>query len=129
MHTPLRVTFQGTNSSDAIRRMIGQHVDALERFYGRMTACHVVFKVPDHHHRTSGLFEVAVHLKMPGGVTVDVDRTPDLDERFADPQFAVSDTFRRARRRLQDRARLLRHDIKVHRPRASRRRDAEPTKN
>jgi hypothetical protein len=127
MRTPLRVTFQGTTPSGALRHMIEEQVDHLEQFFGRLTACHVVFKLPDGNHRTGGLYEVTVHLKMPGGTTVDVDRTPSLDERFADPLFALSDTFRRARRRLQDRARLLRHEVKTHRlrtPRSPRRRRA-----
>jgi hypothetical protein len=128
MRTPLRVTFQNTAPSDALRRLIEEQVDHLENFFGRLTACHVVFKLPDGNHRTGGLYEVAVHLKMPGGITVDVDRTPGLDDRFSDPAFAVSDTFRRARRRLQDRARVMRRDIKTHRPRTARLRDAEPTK-
>jgi len=113
MHTPLRITFQNTPSSDAIRRLIEEQADHLEHFFGRMTACHVVFKVPDGNHRSSGLYEVAVHIKMPGGTTVDIDRTPGLDDRFADPQFAVSDAFRRARRRLQDRAKVMRNEVKT----------------
>jgi ribosome-associated translation inhibitor RaiA len=129
MRTPLRVTFQNTSPSPALRRMITEQVDHLEHVFGRLTACHVVFKVPDGNHRTGSPYEVTVHLKMPGGVTVDIDRTPGLDERFADPLFAVSDTFRRARRRLQDRARVMRRDTKIHHSRASRLRDAEPTKN
>ena len=84
-----------------------------EQFFGRMTACHIVFKIPDGNHRSSGLYEVTVHIKMPGGTTVDIDRTPGLDERFADPQFAVTDAFRRARRRLQDRAKVMRHEVKA----------------
>lgn len=128
MRTPLRITFQNMASSDGLRRMINEQVEHLENFFGRLTACHVVFKKPDGNHRTSGLYEVTVHLKMPGGITVDVDRTPGLDERFSDPLFAVSDAFRRARRRLQDRARVMRKDVKVHRPRAARLRDAELSK-
>lgn len=112
MHTPLRITFQNTPSSDAIRQLIEEQADHLEQFFGRMTACHVVFKVPDGNHRSSGLYEVAVHVKMPGGTTVDIDRTPGLDERFSDPQFAVCDAFRRARRRLQDRAKVMRQEVK-----------------
>jgi ribosome-associated translation inhibitor RaiA len=112
MHTPLRITFQNTPSSDAIRQLIEEQGDHLEQFFGRMTACHVVFKVPDGNHRSSGLYEVTVHIKMPGGTTVDIDRTPGLDERFSDPQFAVSDAFRRARRRLQDRAKVMRQEVK-----------------
>jgi ribosome-associated translation inhibitor RaiA len=120
MKTPLRITFQNTPSSDAIRQLIEEQVGHLEQFFGRMTACHVVFKLPDGNHRSGGLYEVAVHLKMPGGVTVDVDRTPGLDERFADPQFAVSDAFRRARRRLRDRAKVMRREVKVLRRRIER---------
>ena len=112
MHTPLRITFQNTPSSDAIRQLIEEQGDHLEQFFGRMTACHVVFKLPDGNHRSSGLYEVTVHIKMPGGTTVDVDRTPGLDERFSDPQFAVGDAFRRARRRLQDRAKVMRQEVK-----------------
>ena len=113
MHTPLRITFQNPPSSAAIRRLIEEQVEHLEQFFGRMTACHIVFKIPDGNHRSSGLYEVTVHIKMPGGTTVDIDRTPGLDERFADPQFAVTDAFRRARRRLQDRAKVMRHEVKA----------------
>ena len=97
MHTPLRITFQNTPSSDAIRQLIEEQADHLEQFFGRMTACHVVFKVPDGNHRSSGLYEVTVHIKMPGGTTVDIDRTPGLDERFC--RSAV-----RRQRRLPPRA-------------------------
>ena len=112
MTTPLRITFQNTPSSDAIRGLIEEQVAHLEQFFGRMTACEVHFKLPDGNHRTGGLYEVTIHLKMPGGMTIDIDRTPGLDERFADPQFAVHDAFRRARRRLQDRAKVMRNEVK-----------------
>jgi ribosome-associated translation inhibitor RaiA len=113
METPLRITFQNTPSSDAIRQLIEEQFEHLEQQFERMIGCHVVFKLPDGNHRTGVPYEVAVHLKMPGGATIDVDRTPGLDERFADPKFAVSDAFRRARRRLQDRAKVLRHEVKA----------------
>ena len=120
MRTPVRVSFQGTAPSQALRREVMKHVDALERFHGRMTACHVVVKAPDRRHRTGGLFEINIHLALPGGVEVTIDRLPSLDERFADPLFAVGDAFRRARRQIQDRIRRQRGDVKSHRPRAPR---------
>ena len=126
MNTPLRITFQNTPSSDAIRRLIEEQADHLEHFFGRMTASHVVFKVPDGNHRTGGPYEVTVHIKMPGGTTVDIDRTPGLDDRFSDPQFAVSDAFRRARRRLQDRAKVMRHEVKALHKRVDRTLDQPP---
>ena len=102
--------------------------DHLEQFYGRMSACHVVFRLPDGNRRNGGLYEVAVHIKMPGGMTVDVDRTPGLDERFSDPQFAVHDAFRRASRRLKDRAKVMRHEVKALHKRADRDLDQPPEK-
>jgi ribosome-associated translation inhibitor RaiA len=126
MTTPLRITFQNTPASDAIRSLIEAQVDHLEQFFGRMTDCHVVFKLPDGNHRSGGPYEVTVHLKMPGGMTVDIDRTPGLDERFADPQFAVTDAFRRARRRLKDRAKVMRHEVKSLHRRVERTLDEPP---
>lgn len=120
MRTPLRVSFQGTTPSAALRGKVVEYVDALEKFHGRLTACHVVVKAPDHRHRTGGLFEVNIHLVLPGNIEVNIDRTPSLDERFADPLFAVSDAFRRGRRQIQDRLRRQRGDVKTHRPRRPR---------
>ncbi|CAN5763717.1 hypothetical protein BH11PSE3_BH11PSE3_02250 [soil metagenome] len=128
MHTPLRITFQNTPSSDAIRQLIEDQAEHLEQFFGRMTACDVHFKIPDGNHRSSGLYEVNVHIKMPGGMTVDVDRTPGLDDRFADPQFAVTDAFRRARRRLSDRAKVMRNHVKALHKRIDRTLDQPPEK-
>ncbi|WP_395712976.1 HPF/RaiA family ribosome-associated protein [Reyranella sp.] len=129
MHTPLRITFQNTPSSEAIRRLIEEQAEHLEQFFGRMTACHVVFSLPDGNHRNGGLYEVSVHIKMPGGMTVDIDRTPGLDERFSGPQFAVNDAFRRASRRLKDRAKVMRHDVKSLHKRVDRNLDQPPEKS
>lgn len=120
MRTPLRVSFQGTMPSAALKSKVVEYVDALEKFHGRLMACHVVVQAPDHRHRTGGLFEVNIHLVLPGNIEVNIDRTPSLDERFADPLFAVSDAFRRARRQIQDRLRRQRGDVKSHRPRQPR---------
>ena len=113
MQAQLRITFQNTPSSEAIRQLIEEQAEHLEQYFERMTACHVVFKLPDGNHRSGGLYEVGIHIKMPGGQTVDVGRTPQADDRYTDPQFAVTDAFRRARRRLSDRAKVMRNEVKA----------------
>ena len=112
METPLKISFQGGDSSDALSRLITEHVEALERLYGRLTACHVAVKIPDKHHRTSGLFSANIHMTLPGGIDLNIDHTPQVDDRFSSPQFAVNDAFRRAKRLLKDRARMQRGDVK-----------------
>ncbi len=102
METSLRISFQGSDVSEALSQMIVDHVDGLEHLYGRPTACHVVIKAPDKHHRTSGHFSAHIHLTLPGHIDINVDHEPNADERFSDPQFAVGDAFRRAKRLIKD---------------------------
>ena len=108
MQTPLRLSFQGSTPSDALRQMVVEQADGLQRFHDRLTSCHVIVKVPDAHHRSGGHYEVSIHLTLPGNNEVNIDHTPTPDARFADPLFAVSDAFRRARRQIQDRVRRQR---------------------
>ena len=111
METPLKISFQGSNPSEALSGLIGEHVDALEKLYGRMTACHVMVQVPDRH--SGGLFAVHIHITLPGGADVNIDHTPAADERFHDAQFAVNDAFRRAKRQITSHASKRRGDVKT----------------
>jgi cold shock CspA family protein/ribosome-associated translation inhibitor RaiA len=116
MQTPVRIEFQGMDSSDVLRDEIAGHASRLEDRFGRVTSCRVVLKGPGEHHREGGLYEVNIRLSLPNGKEVNVDRTPGVDERHADVHFAISDAFKRARRRLQDHARRLQGHVKVHAP-------------
>lgn len=112
METPLKISFQGGDASDAVSQLIGENVEALEKLYGRMTACHVTVQIPDRHHRT-GQYSVHIHLALPGGIDVNVDHAPQGDNHFADPQAAVHDAFRRAKRTLKDCAQKQRGNVKT----------------
>jgi ribosome-associated translation inhibitor RaiA len=110
METPLKISFQGGDTSDALRTLISENVTALEHLHGRMTACHVTVQIPD---RLNGPFAVHIHMTLPGGLDLNVDHAPKADERFFDPQFAVHDAFRRAKRLLKERASRRRGDVKT----------------
>jgi cold shock CspA family protein len=113
---PVQLDFQGPEPTEQVRRRLEEQIARLERFFGRITACRVVMKSPDAHHRTGGLYEVNIHLVLPDGREVAVERTPSADERFSDPIFAINDAFARARRRLQDQVRRMRAKVKAHEP-------------
>ncbi len=110
METPLKISFQGGEASTALSGLIAEQAASLEKVHGRMTACHVVVQVPE---RPTGLFSVHVHVTLPGGGALNIDHTPSADERFHDPQFAVSDAFRRARRQLKTFVSRRRGDVKT----------------
>ena len=112
MESPLKIRFQGGDASEALSQLIGENVEALEKLYGRMTACQVAVKIPDKHHR-SHQFSVAIHMALPGGIDINVDHAPQADNHFADAQAAVHDAFRRAKRLLKGRAQRQRGDVKT----------------
>jgi ribosome-associated translation inhibitor RaiA len=126
METPLKISFQGGDTSEALQQLIVEHVDSLEQLYGRLTACHVVIKIPDKHHRTSGLFSANIHMTLPGGIDINIDQTPQADDRFSSPQFAVNDSFRRAKRLLKERAQKQRGAVKTLHERVDRTLDRPP---
>ncbi len=114
MEVPLQIDFQGATVSETLRAHVQERIDDLERRFGRIVAGRVAIKAPSHHHRNGGNFAVRIHLTLPEGRQVDVDRTPDADERHSQPLFAIDDAFNRARRQLQDKVRRLQGAVKFH---------------
>jgi hypothetical protein len=73
-----------------------------------------VVKGPGDRHQTGGQYQVSIRLALPDGREVNIGRTPKEDERYADLTFAIDNAFKRARRQLQDQARVMRGDVKQH---------------
>ena len=113
METPIRIDLQGDGLEPA-RGAIEKHLADLENRFGRITACRVTLRAPSGRHKNGGQYAIGIHLALPNGREVNVDRTPALDERHADLAFAVNDAFKRARRRLQDEAARLQGHVKQH---------------
>ena len=53
METALRISYQGGAASEALNTLINDHVETLEKLYGRLTSCQVIVQVPERHHRTT----------------------------------------------------------------------------
>ena len=116
METPVQIDFQGMAADEHMREAIVERIAVLEERFGRITAGRVVVNGPTQHHQTGGIYEIHIHLSLPDGREVNVARTPQNDERHADPTYAVNDAFKRARRQLQDRVRKLQGKVKRHEP-------------
>ena len=114
MQTPAQVEFENLSPSSELKTAIDQHMAELEDRFGRATAGRVIVKGPGSGHKTGGHYQVSIRLALPEGREVNVGRTPTKDERYADLTFAVDDAFKRARRQLQDQARLMRDQTKLH---------------
>jgi cold shock CspA family protein/ribosome-associated translation inhibitor RaiA len=114
VETAVQIDYQGGPIPQHMHDAVASHVAALERRFGRITACRVAIKPPTGHHRTGGPYTVSIHLALPNKREVTVDRASSADERFADATFAINDAFKRARRQLQSQVRRMRGDVKVH---------------
>jgi len=113
METPVEIDFQGMVATPSLQTSVEQHVAKLEQRYGRVTACRVVVKGPGSHHQT-GRYEINIRLALPNGREVNISRAPTGDERYTDLNFAINDSFKHARRRLQDHVRKLQGQVKQH---------------
>ena len=102
----LDIAFEATDGTPEIRDAVNEHFANLEQRFGPLHACRVVIKGPgadDDRDR----YRVIVHLALAESLEVKVGPPPRPDARYKDLTFAISDTFRRARRRLQDRRRRM----------------------
>jgi cold shock CspA family protein/ribosome-associated translation inhibitor RaiA len=113
METLVEIDFQGMPPQEHIREAVASHIAALEKRFGRIAVCRVTVKGPSAHHRTGGAYQIKIHLALLDGREVDIDLTANDDERFADPDFAVNDAFKRARRRLQQQVRRMQGQVKA----------------
>jgi ribosomal subunit interface protein len=116
MQTPLRITFRHMQPSSAVEAWVREHAERLERFYDRITGCHVVVEAPPAHRNKGAPFDVKIDLTVPGSELV-VRSERAEHEAHQDVYVALRDAFDSARRVLQDYAREQRGDVKHHQER------------
>lgn len=113
MTIPTQITFRGFDSSEALEERILEKIRRLERLQNRITSCHVTVERIAARHHQGKIFEVHVHIALPGA-RVDVTREPGLDHGHEDVYVAVRDAFARAERQLEELIRVHRDDVKTH---------------
>jgi ribosome-associated translation inhibitor RaiA len=110
MQIPLKITMRGIPQSEALETRIRKRVEKLDEFHPNVTGCAVAVEEQRRHHQQGRWFNVRVAVRVPDHEIV-VNR--DHDE---DPYVALRDAFDAATRRLEDFARVQRHDVKTHAP-------------
>jgi cold shock CspA family protein/ribosome-associated translation inhibitor RaiA len=113
MEIPLQIGFRGMAPSPAVEAHIRERVDGLERYFDRIIGCRVVVEASGRHQRKGKLYHLRVDVIVPGREIV-VKRDPPEHHAHEDVLVAVRDAFDAARRKLEDHARDVRGDTKVH---------------
>lgn len=116
MQVPIRTVLKDIPNPTDVRAQVLKAAEVLERFHDRITACRVAVTNPDTRHRSGGLYDVHVILRVPGHDDIAVSRRAgDQGEREHLPA-ALRKAFAQVRRRLQDTVREMRNDVKTHVP-------------
>lgn len=111
---PIEIKFRNMPSSDFVYNNIFENAEKLERFYHRITSCHVVVSAPHHKHTKGKIYHVWILLSVPGR-TIVVNRASDLDSSHEDIYIAIRDAFEAVTRQLEDHVRR-RRGVKKHHP-------------
>ena len=114
MESPLQLELHGLKSSEYLNALIRTNLAKIEKRFGRATACRVVVRAPNAHHRNGEPYGITVRIALPAGREVNVGRTHETDDRFTDMAFAVNDAFKRALRQLTDETDQMQGRIKKH---------------
>lgn len=111
MQIPLQITIRDVEHSETLEARIREKAEKLDEFFEHIISCRVVVEEPHRHHRQGRQFTVHIDIGVPGGeIVVNRDHAEDV-------YVALRDAFDAAKRRLEDYARKIRGDIKVHKPR------------
>jgi cold shock CspA family protein/ribosome-associated translation inhibitor RaiA len=113
MQEPLRIAFRSMEAPLGVEDEVREHVAELEQFFDRIIACSVVVEERHRRHRQGRLYHVRIELIVPECEIV-VRREPPEHHAHEDLHVAIRDAFDAARRQLQDHAREMRGDVKVH---------------
>lgn len=117
METEPKIVFENLGPSDALRQRIVDEIAHLKQFHGRLTACRVVVSAPEKHKHKGHLYQVRIHLTVPGRGEIAVRPSTAKHQWNQDPLVAIRNAFDAARRQLEDKARRIRGDVKTHAPR------------
>jgi hypothetical protein len=118
MTFPVTVTFRDMDTSPSVELFVRRWASRLERVDARVLRCDVTIERPHKHHERGNAFRVRVVVAVPGNDII-VSHDPGEHGAHDDVRVAVRDSFRAARRQLEDFARRQRsHSVALSPARA-----------
>jgi len=114
MQVPLEIQFQDIGPSEAVEARVREETAKLEQFFDRITSTRVVVSKPHQKHLKGNTYRVRIHMTVPGGADIVIDRDPGDRDAHEDVYVTIRDAFRAARRQLQDHVRKHQGKVKTH---------------
>jgi len=133
MNLPVQTTFRNIGHSTAVVERVVEEAAKLNKYFDRITFCHVILEAPHKDHRHGDPFHVHITLGVPGkdlvvahepawraavegGKHAHLQKHQELEVEHKDLYVAIRDSFLAMRRQLQDYVHCLRQEVKTHQP-------------
>ena len=94
--------------SEAIRSEVEKQAKRLEKFYDRITSCHVTVIAPTMKRRHGDVFKIDICIAMPQHKEILVSKAHGDAPEHEHVTVAIKDAFAAAQRQIEDAARELR---------------------
>lgn len=107
----LKIQFIDFAESAAIRSMVQDHVDSLEKMCNKIMSCHVVLSRPHRKLHQGSIYKVKLRLHLPGTEII-IDKDPGKNHAHEDIHIAIRDAFLAARRKVEDYVRIRSGHVK-----------------
>ena len=107
MPITVAVTFRNMEPSPSLEAFIKRWAGRLQRVDPRVRSCDVTVELPHRHQHQGNHFRVQLVVTVPGR-QIAISREPGDDNAHEDARVAVRDSFRAARRQLEELARKQR---------------------
>ena len=98
MQVPLDITFQNSEPSETIRSEVERQAKRLEKFYDRITSCHVTIVAPTMRRRKGELFAINIRVAIPQHKDILVSKTHGDAPEHEHIMVAIKDAFAAAQR-------------------------------
>lgn len=114
MQKPLQLSFKNIEGSEAVKSIVRDRVDRLDRLYPKLIGCRVVIEAP--HRSAQGArppLGISVEAEIPGKPMIVVK---DMEERHSprDHAAVVNRSFDVVERKLDEAARIIQGEVKAH---------------
>jgi cold shock CspA family protein/ribosome-associated translation inhibitor RaiA len=113
MKLPLQITFRHMEPSPAFETRIHELTARLEKFCDQIMRCRVVVEAPHRHNSKGKLYDIRIDITVPDKEIAIRLGSPN-HHAHENPYVALRDSFRAARRQLQDYQRERSQQVKVH---------------
>ena len=113
MNLPIEISFRDMDSSEAVEARVRERVEKLQRYFDRALSCRVVVEARHRSSRKGKLYNVRLHLSIPGKDVV-VGHEHKRDHAHEDVYVAIRDAFNAMESQLKSQAEVMRGKVKAH---------------